>query len=154
MNIKVFCISVALLLLCFFTENKAFAADALYSGIDSCKPCHEKEYNAFIKHARKRNSFESVEKMKKGLTPQEVKGCYECHTTGYGRPSGFVSESETPQLKIAGCEVCHGPGSIHIETQQKADIRTNLTEKDCESCHNAERVRAFNYRPLIYGGGH
>ena len=77
-----------------------------------------------------------------------------CHTTGYGSPGGFVSLKETPHLKDAGCEVCHGPGSVHCKTEDSADINGKLSIADCERCHSAERVAAFKFKPLIYGGAH
>ena len=125
-----------------------------YVGSKTCQECHEEEYQNFRAYAKKSDSFESITKMKKGLTDQEIKGCYECHTTGYGKPGGFTSEQKTPHLKNAGCEVCHGPGSVHCETGEYEDIKARLTQKDCETCHNAERVSAFSYKPLVYGGAH
>lgn len=125
-----------------------------YVGSLVCKRCHEKEYGNFIAYARKSRSFESIERVKKGLTEDEIKGCYFCHTTGYGKPGGFVSPEKTPHLKNAGCEVCHGPGEFHMQTKAPQDIRRYMTRKDCEVCHTTERVRAFRYRPLIHGGGH
>ncbi|MBW1780711.1 MAG: cytochrome c family protein [Deltaproteobacteria bacterium] len=125
-----------------------------YVGSKACMECHEMEYENFKKFSKKSSSFHSVTIMKKGLTDEEVKACFKCHTTGYGKPGGFTSEEETPHLKNAGCEVCHGPGSIHIESEEAEDIKGQLELKDCETCHNAERVKAFNYKPLIYGGAH
>ena len=29
-----------------------------------------------------------------------------------------------------------------------------MTMKDCETCHNSERVASFNFKPLLYGGAH
>jgi hypothetical protein len=126
----------------------------LYVGSDACMNCHQAEYKSFITYAKKAHSYESVELMRKGLTDEEYRECLTCHTTGYGKPGGFRSEQETPTLRNAGCEVCHGPGSLHVETGDPADIKAKLTSKDCESCHNAERVRAFRYKPLIHGGAH
>jgi hypothetical protein len=125
-----------------------------YVGSDACKPCHEKEYNSFMTYAKKSRSFSSIERVKKGLTEKEIKGCYFCHTTGYGKPGGFVSLEKTPNLKNAGCEVCHGPGSLHVKTKNPNDIKRHLTMKDCEVCHTSERVRAFRYKPMIHGGAH
>jgi hypothetical protein len=124
-----------------------------YTGSFACKPCHEKEYNSFIQYSKKAKSFESVEKMRKGLTEEEIRKCYFCHTTGYGR-GGFVSPEKTPHLKNTGCEVCHGPGGVHVKTRNPRDIKRHLTMDDCARCHIAERVRAFRYKPLIHGGGH
>jgi len=91
---------------------------------------------------------------KKELTEEEIKGCYYCHTTGYGKQGGFVSPEKTPHLKNAGCEVCHGPGDVHIKTTDASHIKGTLTTEDCEACHISERVRAFRYKPLIHGGAH
>ena len=136
-----------------FAESQGVAAGG-YVGYTVCKNCHEKEYSSFVKYAKKSKSFESIERVRKGLTEEELKGCYVCHTTGYGQPGGFVSLEKTPELKNAGCEVCHGPGGTHVKTKDPRDIKRHLTMKDCERCHISERVRAFRYKPLIHGGAH
>jgi len=125
-----------------------------YVGSDVCRDCHESEYENFKTYAKKAHSYKSITVMKKGLTEAEFRKCFECHTTGYKKPGGFRSEEETPKLKNAGCEVCHGPGSLHIETQQPKDIKGRLTAKDCDVCHSSERVEAFDYKPLTHGGAH
>lgn len=125
-----------------------------YVGSDACTPCHQQEYENFTKYARKSHSFQSVLKMKKGLTSDELKGCYVCHTTGYGRPSGFVSIEQTPDLKDAGCEVCHGPGGEHIKSQNPEDLLGKVTIDICQKCHTEERVSAFRYKPMVHGGAH
>ena len=125
-----------------------------FVGTSVCKPCHEKEFKAFTSFAKKSSSFQSINRLRKELTAEEIKACYLCHTTGYGKPGGFVNEQLTPDLKNAGCEVCHGPGEFHIKTQDPRDIRGDLTEQDCEVCHTSERVKAFRYKPLIRGGAH
>lgn len=130
------------------------AAQVKFIGSESCKDCHESEYNSFKQFNKKAHSFKSITVLKKGLTDAELKKCYECHTTGYGKEGGFLSEQQTPGLKDAGCEVCHGPGSLHAETGDPKDIKGKLSAKDCEVCHNSERINAFKYKPLIYGGAH
>jgi len=127
---------------------------SLYLGSDVCRSCHEREYNSFMKYAKKSKSFNSIERVKKGLTEEEIKGCYVCHTTGYGRPGGFISIEKTPHLKNAGCEVCHGPGGFHVKSMNRQDIKRKMTLKDCEVCHTSERVQAFRYKPMIHGGAH
>jgi hypothetical protein len=107
-----------------------------------------------VTYAKKSISFRSIERVKKGLTEDEIKGCFYCHTTGYGKPGGFISIEKTPHLKNAGCEVCHGPGEFHIRTGSTKDIKRRMTIKDCEVCHISERVRAFRYKPMIHGGAH
>ena len=125
-----------------------------YMGSFSCKPCHESQYISFINHSRKSHSFKSVQKMKKGLTDNGIKACYACHTTGYGKPTGFISEEKTPELKNLGCEVCHGPGYLHIETEDPTQIIRKVTLDICGECHIQERIQAFRYRPIIFAGAH
>lgn len=125
-----------------------------YVGSNACGDCHVEEFTNFQAYAKKAHSYDSLETMKKGLTDAEFLKCFECHTTGYKKPGGFRSAEETPHLKNAGCEVCHGPGSLHVQSGEAGDIKGKLTSEDCEACHSAERVQAFNYKPLVYGGAH
>ena len=145
------CLPVFLLLGSSFVHSKDLPS---YVGADVCQECHLAEYTSFMTYAKKSRSFESIEKLKKGLTVEEIKKCYSCHTTGYGKPGGFVSPETTPNLKNAGCEVCHGPGSNHIASQNRQDIKRSMTTEDCEVCHISERVKAFRYKPMIHGGAH
>ncbi len=145
-------LTVFLLLTCY--PISAFAAEKLYVGPDTCGECHEEEYKSFKKYAKKNHSYESILKMKPGLQDKEFKECLQCHTTGYGRPGGFVSVEKTPDLKNLSCETCHGPGSVHAESEDPDDIIGKLSLTQCERCHNAERVADFDYKPLIYGGAH
>lgn len=128
--------------------------EAHYVGSKICAGCHEQQYAAFQKHSKKAQSSKNIRLMAKGLTPEELTGCFACHTTGYGRPGGFTSFTATPELADAGCEVCHGPGSAHAETGDPAAIKGTLTLADCQSCHNGARVKAFGYKPLLRAGAH
>ncbi len=142
------------LVLFLAAASPATAGEApLYAGSRSCAPCHPAEYESFSSHAKKSRSFRSIERLRKGLSPEDLEQCYSCHTTGYGKPGGFVSEEETPELKNAGCEVCHGPGSLHAAGQAPIPI-PRPTREECAGCHTSERVRAFRFTPLIHGGGH
>ena len=125
-----------------------------YVGSLACKECHPEEYENFITYAKKSISFQSIERRMKHLTSEEIRQCYPCHTTGYGKPGGFVSQEETPHLKNAGCEVCHGPGAEHVRAGDPVKIIGKMSKKDCEVCHISERVKAFKYKPLIHGGAH
>ncbi len=126
----------------------------VYTGSEACKNCHPKEYESFITYAKKSRSFNSIIRLEKGLTPEEIARCYSCHSTGYGKPGGFINPDETPLLKNAGCEVCHGPGSSHAISLDPSDIKGRLTMEDCKPCHISERIKAFRYKPLIRGGAH
>lgn len=131
------------------------AESGQYLGSDSCMDCHDQEYENFKKHSKKAHSGESVKLMQGDLTKQELEECYECHMTGFGKPGGFVSFEETPQMAEAGCETCHGPGYDHVESGGDPDlIKGKLDISDCEGCHNPERVAAFDFKPLLFGGAH
>ncbi len=150
-------IMISFLLFQSFIGIEKVQADAenRYVGSAACKECHESEYDNFIKYAKKAKEPNSVKVMMSDLDADEVAGCYACHTTGYGKPGGFVSYEQTPGLGHAGCEVCHGPGHLHIENGGDPElIKGKLTLKDCEGCHSSERVNAFNYKPLLHGGAH
>lgn len=153
-KLYIFFIIPSIILIIFSLPEEGSCTSNYYVGSDACKNCHLKEYTSFIKYAKKATSYKSIERAKKGLTDDELKSCYSCHTTGYGKPGGFISVEKTPHLKNAGCEVCHGPGALHIKTKNKSYIKTNLSMKDCEVCHTSERIKAFRYKPLIHGGAH
>ena len=143
--------------LCLFLPafgTQAQGESKTYVGAAICKGCHEKEHASFTSHAKMSHSFKGIARMKKGLTGEEIKKCYECHTTGYGKPGGFKSEAETPDLKNLGCESCHGPGSSHASSGSPKDIKRHLDIKDCDGCHDKNRVAAFNYKPVLFGGAH
>ncbi|MDD2388440.1 MAG: cytochrome c family protein [Desulfobacterales bacterium] len=130
------------------------AIDNGYVGSTSCQPCHKAQYENFQTYARKSKSFDSVRKMSNGLTPDEIKNCYTCHCTGFGKAGGFISEDKTPELKDAGCEVCHGPGQRHIKTRNPDHILKEVTIQICQECHTEDRVTSFRYTPVIHAGCH
>ncbi len=109
--------------------------DATYVGSKKCKACHMKGqiYQRWekMKHA---TNFETLKKehhtMKDPLTGRS---CLDCHTTGYGEPSGFKSIEETPDLASVGCEGCHGPGSAHIEWVKVAENKEAAKNKTPEA---------------------
>lgn len=126
-----------------------------YVGSETCADCHDLEYENYKKYSKKAHSGESVKIMAGDLTKQELEECFECHVTGFGKTGGFVSFEETPNMAEAGCETCHGPGYDHVESGGDPDfIKGQLDIKDCEGCHNPERVEAFDFKPLIFGGAH
>ena len=125
-----------------------------YVGTESCAGCHNHEYSNFMEFSEKPHTWEHIMKMKPKLAEAEFDECLECHTTGYGR-GGFVSYEETPELADVGCETCHGPGREHVESGgDPMLIKARVSQDDCQSCHNEERVNDFNFKPMIYGGVH
>lgn len=148
-------LSLAALAVFLFLADTGRANSGRYVGAEACGECHEQEYGNYKKFAKKAHSGESVKIMMGDLTKEELAECYGCHMTGYGRPGGFVSFEQTPNMALAGCEVCHGPGYDHVESGGDPElIKRDLTLDDCHACHNPERVEAFDFKPLLYGGAH
>ncbi len=147
-----------MLFLWTFQTNPGHAQDnpeKTFVGSDACKECHADQYATYSKYSKKAHSSNSIKIMASDLTQDELASCYSCHTTGYGQPGGFVSFEQTPDLSNAGCEVCHGPGSAHVEAGGDPSlIKGKLSMADCETCHNEERVRSFNFKPMLFAGAH
>lgn len=139
------------LALCLCTGPAAHAGE--YVGSKACSECHEEQYANFSKYSKKAASWRGVEIMASDLTGEELRGCFECHATGYGR-GGFVSFEQTPELAEVGCESCHGPGAGHAESGDPELIQRTPSVATCESCHSAERVEDFNFKPLLFSGAH
>ena len=59
--------------------------------------------------------------------------CLPCHTTGYGKSTGFKDEQSTPDLAGVQCESCHGPGSKHMGNPENIQKEFNATV--CANCH-------------------
>ena len=134
--------------ICFLIFSNVFvrvgaADEAAYVGTETCAECHPDQAQSFKEYSKKAHSFTSIQRMAGKLTPQERSECYSCHTTGYGKPGGFVSEAQTPQLMNLGCETCHGPGSQHVESEDPYDLK-DVAIEDCMTCHNENRIAAFN----------
>ncbi|MBI9081376.1 MAG: cytochrome C [Pseudodesulfovibrio sp.] len=135
--------------------NTARTNSGQFVGTEACAECHDVEYENYKKFSKKAHSGNSVKVMADDLTQQELEECFDCHMTGFGKPGGFVSFEETPDMADAGCEVCHGPGYDHVESEGDTDlIKGDLDIAGCETCHNPERVAAFDFKPLLYGGAH
>lgn len=140
-----------------FTAVNADAAE--YIGVKKCKACHIKQYKSW----KKTTMADSFENLKAGVKVAEKKAagiedkdythdasCLACHTTGYGKPGGFVSIEETPNLAGVQCESCHGPGSEYKGIMKKdkkyklADVKAaglilpSEDEKGCMVCHGGD----------------
>lgn len=139
--------------LMLFGATYAHAAE-VYVGSKTCADCHQKQYDRYVKYSKKAHSWHSIEVMAPKLTPEELTGCYECHTTGYKKPGGFVSKEQTPALADVGCETCHGPGSSHSASGDPKLIKAKPVLEDCVGCHNSQRVADFKFKPLVAAGAH
>ena len=103
----------------------AHAEEPSYVGAKKCKACHLKQFQTW-EPTRMAKSFEllrpgasAAAKQKANLDPKKDythdEKCLGCHTTGYGKPGGFVSLEKTPDLVGVQCVGCHGPGSEYLK---------------------------------------
>jgi len=139
-----------------------------YAGAKKCKACHLKQYASWS--ATKMSA--SFDLLKPGVRAEAKKkarqdpnkdythdaSCLPCHTTGYGKPGGFKSIEETPDLAGVQCESCHGPhGSVlKVMTIQNKNYKRSEVlaagleipnEATCkDQCHNSKSpLIAANY---------
>ncbi len=98
----------------------------------------------------KANPSQGFPKLLDDFTEDQRMFCYHCHVTGAGKPGGFVSFEQTPELGHVGCETCHGPGARHAESGDPEDIIAKPEWSVCISCHDGNRVP----KPNIYGRPH
>lgn len=141
-----------------------------YVGTDVCKRCHLVQYLSWLNTDMARAfdilkpNMRAEAKRKAGFDPakdytREGK-CLRCHTTGYGRPGGFKSLQETPDMIGVQCETCHGPGSLFVKVMKQkfsfahaevdnlghiAPTRQGANNVCLKGCHNPESP---TYSPL------
>lgn len=118
-------------------ENKVTGERFL--GSDTCKRCHEKQYQQWstTPHA---HAFASLETSGE----HEKAECVKCHVTGHGESSGFVSASASPGMKNVQCEACHARGTEHDRSRQ-----TSVAESQCKACHQGEWGKNFDFAALL-----
>lgn len=73
--------------------------------------------------------------------------CVSCHVTGFGKPGGFVSIEQTPELAGVQCEECHGAASEYLKAggmtlenkhYKRADlVKLGLIVPNREACASA-----------------
>jgi hypothetical protein len=124
-------------------------AGQTYTGVKKCAACHLKQYQAWKKTKHAKEAWDSV--------PAKYRtdaNCINCHSTGYGQPSGFKDETSTANLKGTSCEACHGPGSEHdklctpllnvkkLSPEQEKTARDSIYKilpgNVCQRCHASQ----------------
>ena len=113
--------------------NDVFA----YIGATKCKGCHLAQYKSWATTTMAtsfdglRSGVKAEAKASAGLDPNKdythEETCLRCHTTGYGKPGGFVSLETTPTMTNVQCEACHGPGEAYGKLM-KADKEYSIAD--------------------------
>ncbi len=124
-----------------------------YIGIDACTDCHDEERKVWDEtpHAK---AYATLQKDFKEYNLD----CVSCHVTGYGKPGGSTV-THNAKLQNVQCEVCHGPGSLHMKEPAKKGLIVLKPNPDtCVSeCHHPPHVEGFDPQAkmkLILGKGH
>lgn len=125
---------------------------ATFVGSAACAECHKQDYEVWqnSKHGHAWDTLVRVEKDPKryGWPVTKYPDCVSCHTTGFGKPGGFITPEKTPHLINVGCERCHGPGSEHVASlgQTKlGKVGDGLPATTCTQCHDFEQSPKFQY---------
>lgn len=132
--------------------KQAGPKEASYVGVETCSTCHEEPRKVWDKSAHA-HAYKTLSDQFKEYNLD----CVSCHVTGYDKPGGstvtYVSE-----LKDVQCEVCHGPGSLHVKNPDKVSVPIKKPGGDvCTGCHHPPHVHEFDATAkmeLVRGPGH
>jgi hypothetical protein len=113
-------------------QNRVYATD------QTCLTCHSKEHGLWSKTGHSR-AYVELQKVNKSFDPE----CLACHTTGFGKPGGFISEIDTPDLKNVQCEMCHGARLEHTKNPQGGFAEE--ANAACAKCHVKKHSPKFNF---------
>lgn len=120
-------------------RKKAGYSAKNYVSEKPCKECHPGEHRIWEK-TRHASAFKTtLMRINKHHDPE----CIVCHTAGFGKEGGFISETATERLANVQCENCHGPGENHIKNVND-DYGVNAKDV-CIKCHNKSHSPAFNF---------
>jgi hypothetical protein len=112
-----------------------------YVGLETCAACHTDVAASFAKTAHA-NALEVLKEAGSDGDPE----CLKCHATG-------VSDSKYVDGAVT-CESCHGPGSEHVATGDKAAIHAAVGEADCLKCHTPDWSPDFDFETYKAKGVH
>jgi len=113
---------------------------AAYTGSNRCTSCHKEAFEVWAKSAHA-HAMQTLADANQLYNPE----CLKCHTTAFGKVSGFTSQSSTPHLAAVQCEACHGPSGTHPDSRVAGFGPAGM--RSCLVCHNRENSPEFNFSP-------
>ncbi len=125
-----------------------------YAGVEECEMCHA-EASEFWNKTKHFHAWKTLVDVGKELDYS----CISCHVTGWDQPGGSNLAYNEP-LRAIQCEVCHGPGSLHVENdgeETPMTVRRTPEESLCVTCHNHEHSDTFDFQAYlrdVTGPGH
>lgn len=120
-----------------FPEPMAAATPAGYVGTETCKACHEDQFNNFAKtkHAKLGN----IDSWK-----DKVHGCESCHGPGQAHVEGSGDVTKIGSFKnmtsmaaSETCLACHAGKESHNNYRRGEHWRNNVACTDCHTAHGA-----------------
>ncbi len=114
-----------------------------FVGNKTCKECHEDIYKIWQKTKHSHAMFTLIDK-NRNFDPE----CVACHSVGMQYETGYRSMDATPELAHVGCEMCHGPGKLHVNSSNNKPYPVKLVE--CEHCHDPENSPRFQGNKAQY----
>lgn len=127
------------------------AGQASYVGVKECATCHKKAV-AMWKTTKHFKAWETLVARGK----QFHLDCIGCHVTGWAEPGG-ANLAFNEKLRDVQCEVCHGPGSLHVAADGEGHIVRTPEKSRCIKCHSEEHSDTFDFKPYlrdVTGPGH
>ena len=134
---------------------------AVYVGSEACSDCHDDQMKVW-EGTRHAGAWETLETRGKQLDYE----CIGCHVTGWDLPGGSTL-AKNEALRDVQCEVCHGPGSRHVDLANKGDaerasgswdiVLTPAPGMCAAQCHTPEHSDTFAFEAYmrdILGEGH
>ncbi len=119
-------------------ERKKKAQMQIYATQKTCQNCHPEAHKTWVgsQHSR---AYETLKRVNKSFDPE----CLICHTTGFNKEGGFLSEMDTPELKNVQCEMCHGPQLEHSKAPTGGFAKKANTA--CKQCHIKKHSPKFDF---------
>jgi len=119
-----------------------------YLGIEICRRCHASIMPRFVA-SRHFRAFETLRSRGEAANPE----CLACHSTGYGRPTGYDPEAEkkgAAYLQGVQCEACHGPGTVH----ERGGSYVKAARESCRACHTSKWSPDFDFETFWKRANH
>jgi hypothetical protein len=130
----------------------AGADEASYVGVEACATCHPDPRDVWLSTSHSR-AYATLSDQFKELNLE----CVGCHVTGYEAPGGSTI-THVDKLQNVQCEVCHGPGSKHVQNPtDRSRIIGKPSTARCLECHHPPHVEQFDAvakMTEILGPGH
>jgi len=109
-----------------------------YTGYAACRNCHRQQTDQWLSTAHAR-AFTTLTARSQDYNPE----CIPCHTTGFSYTGGFIMPDLTSEMEGVQCEMCHGAGGEHANSESVPYGTTS--QATCMLCHTPERSPQFDY---------